>query len=72
MTPAVLTITEAAYVLRCREASIVRLTREGRIPYRRIGRRLVFITAVPTDVGCLDKGLGLMSAAIAPVYVHDV
>ena len=45
MKPAVLNITEAACVLSCRKASIVRLTREGRIPYRRIGRRLVFITA---------------------------
>jgi Helix-turn-helix domain len=45
MKKAVLNPTDAAYFLSLREASIVRLAREGMIPYRRIGRRLVFIKA---------------------------
>ncbi|HEX9872583.1 MAG TPA: helix-turn-helix domain-containing protein [Candidatus Tectomicrobia bacterium] len=45
MKPAVLNPTDAAYFLSLREGAIGRLAREGRIPYRRIGHRLVFITA---------------------------
>ena len=45
MENAVLNVTDAAYFLRCRERTIIRLTREGRIPYRRLGRRLLFLPA---------------------------
>jgi excisionase family DNA binding protein len=45
MKKAVLGITDAAYFLSLREGAIVRLAREGRIPYRRIGRKIVFIKA---------------------------
>jgi excisionase family DNA binding protein len=45
MLKAVLNVTDAAYFLSCRERAIIRLTREGRIPYRRLGRRLIFIQA---------------------------
>jgi excisionase family DNA binding protein len=45
MRKAVLTITEAAYYVGLREGAILRSTRQGTIPYRRIGRRRVFIKA---------------------------
>jgi excisionase family DNA binding protein len=45
MSNAIMNPTNAAAYLSLREGAIVRLAREGMIPYRRIGRRLIFVRA---------------------------
>jgi excisionase family DNA binding protein len=71
MTPAILTITQAAYMLSLREAAISRLAREGLIPYRRLGRRLLFLPAELETWLSLLPGVSVAEAVAAQHAQHD-
>ena len=69
MKQAVFNCTDAAYYLGLREGTVVRATRHGTIPYRRIGRRILFIKADLDTWLSLLPGVSVVDA-VAAQHAH--